>query len=262
VDDPAFRAVVEVESRRFLDVLSEVDLDVEVPSCPGWDVADLLWHLGEVHGFWAQIAGRLLQDPADADELERPPDPKLHAFAASQRAELLDALARRPPTERCWSWSDLGDDLAWVARRQAHEALIHRVDAELAAGVAVTRPDPVLAADGVDELVRGFLVGVPTWATWTPDGTTVALRCADVGGRFVLEFGRMTGTSPDSGRSYDLDAVDLRSDLSSTTDAEVAGDAWDLDRWLWGRGPADELAVTGDRHVIDRFRTLLVESTQ
>jgi hypothetical protein len=31
-----------------------------------------------------------------------------------------------------------------------------------------------LGAAGVEELVRGFLVGVPGWARWTPGGTTVA----------------------------------------------------------------------------------------
>ena len=262
MDIVGYRMVVDAESRRFLDVLEHVDLGVEVPSCPGWDVADLLWHLAEVHGFWAQIAGRLLQDPTEADDLERPAGSELRAFASSQRAELLDALARRSPTERCWSWADLGGDIAWVARRQAHEALIHRVDAELAAGVAVGTSDAALAADGVDELLRGFVVGVPAWATWTPDGTTVALACTDVGRRFVLELGRMTGTSPDSGRSYDLDAAELLDDHAATADVEVAGDAWDLDRWLWGRGQLAELTVAGTRAVLERFRTLVTEATQ
>jgi uncharacterized protein (TIGR03083 family) len=262
VDSIAYRAVVEAESGRFLAALASADLGAEVPSCPGWDVADLLWHLAEVHGFWAQIVGRSLQDPSEADELERPTDPALHTFAVEQRAELLDALTRRSPTERCWSWSDLGGDVGWVARRQSHEALIHRTDAELAAGVPVTRPDPALAADGVDELIRGFLVGVPEWASWTPDGTTVALDCTEGGGRYVLELGRMTGTSPASGRSYDLDAAELRADPASSVDAEVSGDAWDLDRWLWGRGDDAPLAITGAREVVARLRALVTEATQ
>ena len=123
MDSIAYRTVVEDESRRFLETLASADLDAAVPSCPGWRVADLLWHLAEVHRFWAQIVDRLLEDPSAADDLERPTDPALHTFAAERRAELLDALARRSPAERCWSWSDLGGDVSWVARRQAHEAL-------------------------------------------------------------------------------------------------------------------------------------------
>lgn len=262
MDSIAFPAVVEAESGRFLEALASVDLAAAVPSCPDWHVADLLWHLAEVHGFWAQIVDRLLEDPSAADDLERPPDPALHTFAAEQRAALLDALTRRTPTERCWSWSDLGGDVSWVARRQAHEALIHRTDAELAAGVSVTRPDAALAADGVDELIRGFLVGVPDWATWTPDGTTVALHCTDVGHRHVLELGRMTGTSPATGRSYDLHAAELGDDPSAPPHAEVSGDAWDLDRWLWGRGDAGALTITGKPEVVTRFRALVAEATQ
>jgi uncharacterized protein (TIGR03083 family) len=262
VDSIAYRAVVEAESGRFLATLAGVDLGAEVPSCPGWNVADLLWHLAEVHGFWAQIVDQLLEDPSATDDLERPPDSALHAIAAERRVELLDALTRRSPTERCWSWSDLGGDVSWVARRQAHEALIHRADAELAAGVSVTSPDAALAADGVDELIRGFLVGVPEWASWTPDGTTVALTCTDVGGRYVLELGRMTGTSPASGRSYDLDAAELRDDPSTPVHAEVAGDAWDLDRWLWGRSGAAALTIAGTPEVVTRFRALAAEATQ
>jgi hypothetical protein len=219
VDSIAYRTVVEAESGRFLQTLASVDLDAAVPSCPGWKVADLLWHLAEVHGFWAEIVDRLLEDPAAADELERPPD-------------------------------------------QAHEALIHRTDAELAAGVTVTRPSAALAADGVDELIRGFIVGVPDWATWTPDGTTLALECTDVAARYVLELGRITGTSPASGRSYDLDAAELRDDPSPPVDAEVSGDAWELDRWLWGRGDATALTITGALEIVTRFRALVTEATQ
>jgi uncharacterized protein (TIGR03083 family) len=262
VDGVAYGAVVEAESGRFLETLAGVDLDAEVPSCPGWQVADLVWHLAEVHGFWAQIVDRLLTDPSDADDVVRPTDRELLTFAAERRAELLDALARRSPTDHCWSWSELGGDVGWVARRQAHEALIHRADAELAAGVAVTRPGAALAADGVDELVRGFLVGIPEWARWTADGTTVAVACTDVGGRYVVELGRMSGMSPASGRSYDIDAAELLDDPFSPAHAEVVGDAWELDRWLWGRGEAGALTITGRREVVTRFRALAADATQ
>lgn len=160
MDSIAFRTVVEAESGRFLETLASVDLDAAVPSCPGWQLADLLWHLAEVHGFWAEIVNRLLEDPAAADELERPPDPALQGFAAERRAALLAALARRSPMERCWSWSEIGGD------------------------------------------------------------------------------------------------------VSSPADAEVSGDAWDLDRWLWGRGDAAALVTTGALEVVTRFRALVAEATQ
>jgi len=45
-------------------------------------------------------------------------------------------------------------NLGFVRRRQAHEVLIHRLDAELTAGVDASAMDPRLSADGVDELLR------------------------------------------------------------------------------------------------------------
>jgi hypothetical protein len=146
--------------------------------------------------------------------------------------------------------------------RQSHEALIHRTDAKLATGVTMTRPDASLTADRVDELIRGFLVGVPEWARWTPDATTVALECTDVGDRDVLELGRMTGTSPASGRSYDLDAAEVRDDPSLLSHTEVSGDAQDMDRWLWGRGNAAALSPTDTREVVTQFHALVAEATQ
>ena len=50
--------------------------------------------------------------------------------------------------------------MGFVRRRQAHEALIHRIDAELTAGRR-TPVDPLLGADGVDEALRVMYGGVP-----------------------------------------------------------------------------------------------------
>jgi uncharacterized protein (TIGR03083 family) len=261
MDTSTYVELVRDEARRFFDVLDGVDLGAAVPSCPDWSVADLLYHLAEVHDMWAQVAGQLLQDPGDIVELPRPSDEQLRATLADRTAALVAALSSRSPEDRCWSWSELGDDIAWVARRQAHEALVHRVDAELAAGVEVTPVAPEVAADGVDELVRGFLVGVPDWAQLDLDGVTVGVWCTDVGTRHVLALGRMTGTSPNSGRSYDLPAASL-AEAATPVDGEVAGPAWALDRWLWGRGEMEELTVRGYSEHVDRLRALVVDATQ
>lgn len=278
MDRIPYRDVFEAESGRLLAVLAEVDPTTAVPSCPEWTVADLLWHVGESHGFWAQVVGELLEDASDAVEAARPADGDLHAFVTAQRDALLDAFRGRGRTERCWSWSEHGGDVGWAQRRNAHEALVHRVDAELAAGVEVTRPGTGVAADGVDELVHEFLVGVPAWATWSPEGGTVAIDAAapdtdadadadtdagaGAGRRYVLALGRMVGTSPSSGRSHDLAAAELVQDTSAAVDVEVAGDAWRLDLWLWGRAGPEGLEVSGASDVLDRFRALVGDATQ
>ena len=42
----------------------------------------------------------------------------------------------------------------------------------------------------------------------------------------------------------------------------IAAGALDLDLWMWGRAGADELVVTGDPGLVDRFRASVVGSTQ
>ena len=63
--------------------------------------------------------------------------------------ELARVLEAADPADEAWNWSD-DHTVGFILRRQAHEALIHRLDAEQAAG-DVTELDPRLAADGVEE---------------------------------------------------------------------------------------------------------------
>ena len=42
-------AVIEREGQLFANAAEQAGLDAEVPSCPGWDVRDLVRHLGMIH---------------------------------------------------------------------------------------------------------------------------------------------------------------------------------------------------------------------
>ena len=50
-----FIAAIEREGQAFLLAAGDGDFATRVPCCPDWDLADLVWHLGEVHGFWASV---------------------------------------------------------------------------------------------------------------------------------------------------------------------------------------------------------------
>jgi hypothetical protein len=158
-----------------------------------------------------------------------------------------------------WTWAD-DQTVGFVRRRQAHEALIHRIDAELAAG-EVTAVDPDLAADGVDEVLRVMAGGVPDWATFEPEGTEVRLHAVDVGRTWGAALGRMRGTSPTSGVTYDEGAMSVGLDAVNPH-AEISGSAANLDRWLWGRGDLAALAIQGEAGVAERVRSVVAESTQ
>ncbi len=255
-----FVAATDRETRRLLDVARDTDLEAAVPSCPDWKVADLVWHMAEVQWFWGTVVGERLQDTDSYERPHRPPDLEVVGFLDTCRRRLVTALEATPPETPLYTWHEADRSAGFVARRQAHEALIHRVDAELAAGT-LTPLDPELAADGVDEVIGVMLTGVPGWASFTPDGHRI--RLAVEGGRsWDLEFGRFTGTSPDTGNTYDLDACDYAPDDGADPDAVVSGSAEDLDLWLWGRGPVGPLTVTGHAELADRLREQCVEVMQ
>lgn len=241
------------ESRRFADALRSVAPDAPVPSTPGWNADDLLWHLGETQWFWAAIVREDVTGE-QAEEL-KPPRPSDHAglLAFFERAShgLAEILAVTPPESVAWTWSD-DKSVAFIRRRQAHEALIHRVDAELTAG-SRTPLDRALAADGVDEALHVIYGGVPDWGTFTPGAGMVRLRATDTGASWLVMLGRFTGSDPD-GNSYDEPGIHTaEKDPGTPHAAEVAGAAADLDCWLWHRPPIGPVERSGDQRALDRF---------
>lgn len=263
-DHEAYLVVIREQSERFLEALVGVPADAPVPTCDGWTAADLLWHLGEVQHFWAHVAAG-----AQREDVVAPPRPDgdvaLRRFVATAGTELLAALAARPADAPAWSWHPDGGTLAWVARRVAHETLMHRVDAEVTAGLVVRPPAVDVAADGIDEVLGVFVDDVPTWGRFTPDGVSVAIRSMNSAGAWRLALGRFVGIRRGEPEVVDVDAAAVeRTSDDDPRPAEllVVGRAWDLDRWLWGRGPVDPLDVDGDPAVLARLRQLLRDATR
>ena len=263
VDFPgSYLEVIATESARAAEALARANLHARVPACPDWTAADLAYHLAEVQDAWSQMVERAPAGPSDTDPAERPPDGELAAFLRSRTAALVSALGSHGSDEPCWSWSPSGGRVAWVLRRQAHEALIHRVDAEQSAGLTVTEPDTALAADGIDEMVHVMLGGLPPWGTFAPADGRLQLR-EPGGSSWELTLGRFTGTSPTTGTTYDEDRVVAGAAEPGPTDGttEIVATAWDLDLWLWGRVGDEAVTVTGDRDVAARLRTIIVDSS-
>lgn len=239
-------------------------LATPVPTCGDWNLADLVWHLTEVQEFWGHIiAGRPDASPASYDRPVRPDDDGVLAdrlAAATDR--LVSLLDTASPTESAWTWSEGDQSVGFTIRRQTHEAIVHHLDGVLAvgnspAGVSI---DPEVAADGIDELITVMLIDVPAWAEYHPSPDTVRLDVSDLGRHWDLEFGRMTGTSPDTGTIYDIVAFDGRDDIDEP-DTTIAGTALDLLLWLWGRTSADPLTIAGEPTAPGRLRDAIVDAT-
>ena len=251
------------ESALFAHAIDGTAASTRVPSCPDWTADDLLWHLGEVQWFWGTIVGRGVDAQGAAALAPSRPEDRgaLMDFYLRVSGELGAALAAAAPETPAWTWSD-DKTVGFIIRRQAHEAQIHRVDAELTAGHRRSHMDPVLSADGVDEALRIMYGGdLPEWGTLAPgDERTLRIEATDTGDSWLVTLGQFSGTDPDDQKSYDRPGIQVAAtDPGTPAAATVRGTADDLDCWLWHR-PADiPLERSGDFGVLGDFDAVTAE---
>lgn len=248
-----------LESARFGEAIAAAPPQARVPSCPDWTADDLLWHLAWVQSWWATIVRDSVTGP-DARQLlpERPPGrPELLTFYEQASRDLREVLSTLTADTPAWTWSD-DHTVGFIRRKQAHEALIHRIDAEITAGNR-TAMDPRLSADGVDEVLRVMYSGVPEWGNFAADESrTLRIQATDTGDPWLITLGRFTGIDPDDGTSYnepDFHVAD--SDSGQPASAHISGSAADLDCWLWHRPPAAPTVRTGNGDVLAEFDTAI-----
>lgn len=247
------------ESARFAEAIAAAQPDAPVPSCPDWTADDLLWHLAWVQAWWATIVRANVTGP-DAERLqpERPlARPGLLTFyqqASRDLRQILDTVTADTPA---WTWSD-DHTVGFILRKQAHEALIHRIDAEIIAGNR-TPMDPRLSADGVDEVLRVMYSGVPECGSFALDESrTLRIQATDTGDSWLITLGRFTGTDPDDGTSYDESDFHVAdSDSGDPASALISGSAADLDCWLWHRPLAAPTGETGNGGVLAEFEAAI-----
>lgn len=249
--DPAtYLAHLRAESARFLEVLQGCAPDARVPSCPDWDADDLLWHLTGVQHFWHHVVTHRPAAPDAYVEPERPGtrDELVAAFHEAHAA-LVGALDDADPADAAWSWSAPDhQDVAFTFRRQAHEALIHRLDAELTAG-AVTPLPAALAADGVAEVLDVMYGGLPPWGRFEPRAEYAEFRATDTGTSVWVQVGTFSGTSPDGTERSGEPDQHVVPDPGVPAQLVVSGTAGDLDAWLWHRAGEDGVTITGESGV-------------
>jgi uncharacterized protein (TIGR03083 family) len=219
-----------------LSVAARHDPKAEVPACPGWDVDELLRHVGGAHHNATVIVGeRRTERP---DRRDPPPHAGSLDWYETGLAALLDVLRATDPTTPVWTFGADGTAAFW-SRRMAHETTIHRVDAEQATGGRT--PVPIeLAVDGIAESLDVFL---PMMAKrrGSPAGGTLHLHVTDAEGEWLLRFGE---------GQVDVEVGHAKGD------AAVRGTAEDLELWIWGRAGIDRLEVFGDTTLADRLTAI------
>ncbi|MFC3994576.1 maleylpyruvate isomerase family mycothiol-dependent enzyme [Nocardiopsis sediminis] len=196
------------------------DMTVPVPSCPGWNVGQLVRHLGGGQR-WAEEIVRTRPSRPPSDDHFRDLSPYAHedpavldGWLAEGAALLAGTLSAAGPDMEIWTpLPDAGRTTAFWARRFAHETLIHRADAALALGAAYVVA-PEVAADAVDEWLD--LASLPQ----------------------MLEFHPQWRELLGPGRTLRFQATDAPPDVAADWLVDLTGDAI-----AWRPGP-EEAAVT------------------
>ncbi|WP_033290576.1 maleylpyruvate isomerase family mycothiol-dependent enzyme [Amycolatopsis jejuensis] len=209
---------------------ADADLGDQVPYCAGWTKADLVVHLGNVHRWAAEIVRTGELQP---QEFDAAPPGDLARWYAESAAILLDALTEADPADRSWVFGAAAKAKAFWFRRQVHETAVHLIDAQPKA-----RLDPVLAADGVDEVLGTMLPRVSRWRlTDPPLPEPIILRTTDTGHSWTV----LPGEPPVLGEGPAVAAA-----------ATVAASAQDLLLLLWNRTDV-ELEIAGDQLLARAF---------
>jgi uncharacterized protein (TIGR03083 family) len=213
-----------------------------VPSCPGWDVAEVVWHTAVVFEHKVRVmADNAWPDPwppADFDDKDE------LGFLREAKDDLFEEFSRHDIGEQTTTFGS-DSTIGFWARRMALEAAVHRYDAEL----AHSDPTPVaddLALDGVDEVLHVMLAG-PWWServdTRHPVDAVVAVRAAD--------------------RVWSCDlrqrSVTVSDGADGVAAVTVQGEPEHVFLWLWGREPDSAVQTIGDASILAEFRARLAE---
>ncbi len=231
------------------------NLTAAVPSCPGWTVADLTRHVGQVY-LHKTLAMREGAEP-DPWPPEGLADEEPLALIDRAYAGLVNEFASRKPEDPAGSWYKPNQTVGFWIRRMAQETVIHRIDAELATGQPVAPVPPDLAVDGIDELLKVFVAySVADWGTYFVEvlggspGRTYTVRTSGAAWRVRTGPGLF---------AVQEDASDDAADVT------VSGPPTAVLRWVWNREGADEpsgVTVKGGQDAIDELKRCIVIATQ
>jgi uncharacterized protein (TIGR03083 family) len=209
---------------------------------PGWTVGHVAAHVGRAFRWMEGMVRERVQAPTFPGPNAVAHDrlaPDLLLWFEDSLERFLATMRAADPDEPVWSWA--GDNRAafWI-RLEAHEAVIHRTDAQSAFG----RLDPVdapLARDAIEGLIAWFLPGAR--------GRSM-LPCAGK----LLRFEEADGEA-----AWNLRIDDARVALEEPAeppDVTVRGAITDILLFLWQRVGLEWLQVEGERELVERWREL------
>jgi len=227
---------VEREITAIAQSLRASPLDVRVPTCPEWTLADLTKHLGEFTGFWTHVLCEGTGRPKTPFP-DSPSASELAAWFEEVSGHLGTMLRATPPDTEVWTWNKDDQSARFVGRRCANELAVHRFDAQTARGT----PDAIdarLAADGIEEIFLMMEARVFLQPSGQASGETLHLHATDTGDEWLLTL------RPDG---LDVARHHAKADLA------LRGAVSDLELVLYERPPLAGLEHLGDESVLQAW---------
>lgn len=275
-----------MENSRYLDCLSadfrrlrevaQLDPIAAVPTCPGWSVADLTEHVGHVY-LHKVIA---MREGAEPDQFPPKEVEGTEPLALLDRAyaELLAEFATRKPEDPTGTWYGPDQTVGFWIRRMAQETVIHRVDAELAAGRAVAPIPADLAIDGIDELLKVFVAfSVAEWGDYFTDvlakspGHTFEARADGAVWRVRTGPGVFDVVDGERGEGDEKSersgggGAHRAAEPGGPVEVTVSGPPAAVLRWVWNRevpGESGGVTVEGPQEAVDELKRCIATATQ
>jgi uncharacterized protein (TIGR03083 family) len=252
MDDSRYLECLAADYGDLRDAAAAVELAVPVPTCPGWTMGDLVFHVAEVYLHKATVmrTGEWPEQwppPGAEQEAELP-------LLGRAYGELIAEFSARQPTNATPTWYDPDQTVAFWIRRMAQETVIHRIDAELAAGLPVTPVPDDLAVDGVDEVLKRFL-GYDVEALDQLQGG----HLASDGGQDTITV--LAGEAAWTVRPSPREVV-IEEGASENPRVVIQAAPDPMLRWLWGRGGNEAVRLTGEKAWAGYLRRMLAAATQ
>jgi uncharacterized protein (TIGR03083 family) len=233
-------------------LVADGDLTAPIPTCPEWTLRKLAAHVGRAHRWAAEITGTRSAEFIpfrSVPDGKLPDDQREAAGWLEAGAERVIAAVREAGGDPVWGFvasQAFGGQVpaSFWGRRMAHETLVHRADAQLAASQPV-EIEPGLAADAIDEwlaVMSGPLLGQPDpRASALPAGATLHVHAAPDGG--TAPAGDLHLAPSEWLVSHGEDGVKVTRE-HARADVAVTGPADRLLLVLMRRLPADDPSIT------------------
>ncbi len=225
-------------------------LNSRVPTCPDWEVVDLLRHVGHTNRFFTLLAGladgetdppETLKEVRAARRSQQPPATEVVGWFRRGLDDLLRALEEAPPGGIVHTfYGSHGPDL--LIRRAATEIAIHRWDADSVAGTPEPL-SPALGAAGIEDFLEVLVPLFFKYPGFKGTGQTIHVQATDSDDEWSITVGE--------------DTMSWHRGCEGTANVKVRGDLSDLYLFFWGRQTANPLNVIGDNELLTRWQTAL-----